>query len=225
MHMKSTSILRASILSGLLLAGGAYAAEMTLFIGSDFRGADLTLNGTTNNLERSGFNDRAESVIVRSGRWEVCSDANFAGDCAVLGPGQYRMLDGPLFRRISSAREVAPIAYEDRRYYRYGSTYEPYPRAAEPQRYYTEPRSRYSALETFTLPGFRGGTMRFDANATTLDTANTNEGVSSLIVREGVWELCSGTDNSGPCRVYEPGRYPRLGSFEGSPVGSLRRIG
>ena len=239
--MKSTSLVRASVLAALTLAGGAaYAAEMTLYTGPNFRGNDLTLSGEARNLDRSGFNDRAESLVVRSGRWEVCTDANFSGYCAVLGPGDYRTLDGPLFRRISSAREIAPIAYDDRAY-RY-ATNEPYPRVVEPrvierivepriieQRVIeprvVEPRSRYSALEVYTLPGFRGSTMRFDGAATTLDTATTNEGVSSLIVREGVWELCTGTDHAGSCRVYEPGRYPRLGSFEGSPVGSLRRVG
>ena len=230
MPMKSTSILRASILSGLVLAGGAYAAEMTIYTGPNLRGEGITLNGVTNDLDRTGFNDRAESILVRSGRWEVCSDANFSGYCAVLGPGEYRRLDSPLFRGVSSAREVAPYAYDDR-YYRYGynesypRAVEPYPRVIEPVPRVIEPRSRYSALETYTLPGFRGSTMRFDANATTLDTASTDEGVSSLIVREGVWELCTGTNHAGSCRVYEPGRYPRLGSFEGAPVGSLRRIG
>src|SRR5258708_39098549 len=98
--MKPISLLRASVLSGLMSAGGAYAAEMTMFTGPDFRGADMTLRGDISNLERSGFNDRAASIIVRSGRWEVCSDANFSGYCAVLGPGDYRVLEGPLFRRI-----------------------------------------------------------------------------------------------------------------------------
>jgi len=224
--MKSKSLLRASVLAGLMLAGGAYAAEMTLFTGPNFRGSDLTLSGEVRNLERSGFNDRTESVIIRSGRWEVCTDADFGGYCTVLGPGDYRMLDSPLLRRISSAREIAPLAYGERRYY---SSNEPYPRVYEtPVPVYpqvVEPRARYSALEVYSLPGFRGGTMRFDGNATTLDRATTDEGVSSLIVREGVWELCTGVDHSGSCRVYEPGRYPRLGSFEGAPVGSLRRVG
>ena len=228
MLMKSKSLLRASVLAGLMLAGGAYAAEMTLFTAPHFRGSDLTISGEARNLERSGFNDRTESVIVRSGRWEVCSDADFGGYCAVLGPGDYRMLDSPLYKRISSARELAPLAYDDRRYYRYG-TYEAYPRVVDPvvvaPPVDTEPRARYSALEVYTLPGFRGSTMKFDGAATTLDRATTNEGVSSLIVREGVWELCTGVDHSGSCRVYEPGRYPRLGSFEGAPVGSLRRVG
>jgi hypothetical protein len=130
--MKSTSLLRASVLTGLMLAGGAYAAEMTLFSGPHFRGSDLTISGEARNLERSGFNDRTESVIVRSGRWEVCTDADFGGYCAVMGPGEYRLLDSPLLRRISSARELAPLAYDDRRYYRSYGAYEAYPRAVEP---------------------------------------------------------------------------------------------
>src|SRR5258706_374158 len=86
--------------------------------------------------------------------------------------------------------------------------------------------SAYAAeLTMFSGPDFRGRPMKFANSATTLDTRATDEGISSLIVREGVWEICTGIDNNGACRVYEPGRYPRLGNFEGAPVGSLRRIG
>jgi hypothetical protein len=222
--MTRTSKLRAALALSLSFAAAAYGAEMTIFTGPNFSGADLTVRGEVANLDRSGFNDRAESVIVRSGRWEVCSDANFSGYCTVLGPGDYRLLEGPLYRRVSSARELAPLAYDDRRPYDDRRTYDD----RRPPRYGAYPgeeRSRYSALEVYTLPGFRGSTMKFDGSATTLDTPTTNEGVSSLIVREGVWELCTNFESRSACRVYEPGRYPRLGNFEGAPVSSLRRIG
>ena len=215
--MKSTSLVRAGVLSALLVAGAAYAGEMSIYSAPNFRGGELTLNGTASNLDRSGFNDRSESIVVRSGRWEVCTDANFGGYCATLGPGDYRLLEGPLYRRISSAREIAPIAYEDRRYYRYGD----YRRAVPASPAY----DTYSALEVFTLPGFRGSAIRFDGNATSIDSRSPDEGAASLIVREGTWELCTGMNHSGTCRVYEPGRYPRLGAVDGAPVGSLRRIG
>jgi hypothetical protein len=143
-----------------------------------------------------------------------------------MSPGEYRLLDSPLLRRVSSARELAPLAYDDRRYYRSYGAYEAYPRVVEPAVIapaIIEPR--YSALEVYTLPGFRGSTMRFDGGASALNRTVTSQGVSSLIVREGVWELCTGMDHTGSCRVYEPGRYPRLGSYEGAPVGSLRRVG
>ena len=33
---------------------------------------------------------------------------------------------------------------------------------------------------------------------------------SSIVVNEGVWQLCSGPAFSGTCRVFTPGRYPKL---------------
>ena len=219
--MKHTSLVRSNVLAALMLAGGAYAAEMTLFTAPNFGGADMTIRGEARNLEGSGFNDRAASAIVRSGRWEVCTDANFSGHCVILGPGDYALLNDPLYRRISSAREIAPYAADDRRFYRYGYYDRPY----EPSVAYDRAidRSRYTALEVYTRPGFRGSTMKFDRSATTLDRSTIEEGVGSLVVREGVWELCTGAYFNGQCRVYEPGSYPRLGSLQGA--GSLRRVG
>src|SRR5258706_7640446 len=239
--MKHTSLVRTSVIAALMLAGGAYAAEMTIFSSPNFGGADMTIRGEARNLEGTGFNDRAASAIVRSGRWEVCTDAHFAGTCVVLGPGDYARLNDPLYRRISSAREIAPYAADDRRYYRYGAYEPPAVTYAPPVVTYAPPvvtyappvvayeptvdRGRYTALEVYTRPGFRGSTMKFDRSATTLDRAATDEGVGSLVVREGVRELCTGLDFNGHCRSYEAGSYPRLGSFQGAPVGCLRRVG
>ncbi len=236
--MKSTSVLQACFVSGLMLAGSAYAGEISLFSGPHFRGNDMTLHSSSSNLERTGFNDRSESVVVRSGRWEVCSDSDYRGYCTVLEPGEYSLLNGPLFRRISSAREIGPVAFDDRRYYRYGAydravpaypaivdRVPAYPAVVDRVPAYpaVEDRVRYGAVELYTQPLFRGYPMRVN-NAGALDF-NSADGVSSLVVNEGVWELCSGPTYNGNCRVYEPGRYPRLGSFEGSRVSSLRRIG
>jgi Beta/Gamma crystallin len=57
-------------------------------------------------LDRTDFNDRAESIIVPEGVWEVCSDARLNGRCARLQPGECRNLQGSLDRSISSVREV-----------------------------------------------------------------------------------------------------------------------
>ena len=89
-----------------------------------------------------------------------------------------------------------------------------------------EQRGRYSAVQVYTLPDFRGGTMGFSADGTTLDRP-LSEGVNSLVVREGVWELCMSGKFEPTCRTFEPGRYDRLGPRnEGSfQMTSLRRIG
>jgi uncharacterized protein YcfJ len=92
--------------TALVLATQA-AAQITFYQGEGFRGRAFTVNTPVQNFERYGFNDRASSVVVDHGRWEICTDARFQGRCVVLRRGSYdslgRMgLDG----RVSSARPV-----------------------------------------------------------------------------------------------------------------------
>ena len=61
------------------LACAAHAsAQVTFFEREGFAGRSFTASGPINNFERSGFNDAASSVVIRSGWWELCSDARFS---------------------------------------------------------------------------------------------------------------------------------------------------
>jgi hypothetical protein len=117
---------------------------------------------------------------------------------------------------------LGPYHDEDRYRYRAQRDSSYPPERYEPR----EERGRFSAVQIYTLPGFRGGTMGFSADGTTLDTP-LSEGVNSLVIREGTWELCTSGKFEPRCRTFEPGRYERLsprneGSFQ---MVSLRRIG
>jgi uncharacterized protein YcfJ len=91
----------------VMLLGTHAMAQVTFYEGEDFRGRTFTTGKAVNNLQRNGFNDLASSVIVESGRWEVCEDAAFKGRCMVLRPGNYDSLRGmDLNNRISSVRAV-----------------------------------------------------------------------------------------------------------------------
>ena len=91
------------------------AAQLTLFEHDGFRGHHVTASHSIDNFANSGFNDSASSVEVRSGTWEICTDAYFEGRCVVLRPGTYPSLGSiGLNDRISSVRPVD----------QYGSTYE-----------------------------------------------------------------------------------------------------
>ena len=80
-------------------------ADITFYEGEGFRGRAFTTERTVRNFNDVGFNDRASSVVVSSGRWEVCVDARFSGRCVVLRPGSYESLrDMGLDNRISSVR-------------------------------------------------------------------------------------------------------------------------
>ncbi len=83
------------------------AAQVTLYEREGLRGQVFTADRSVNDLERYGFNDRASSLIVQSGQWQVCEHANFEGHCTILRPGQYASLaEMGMNNRISSLRKV-----------------------------------------------------------------------------------------------------------------------
>jgi uncharacterized protein YcfJ len=104
-----------AVVAGFALAGTA-AAQITLYQGEGFHGRAFTATGDVWNLDRTGFNDRASSIIVERGRWEVCEHARFEGRCVVLRRGNYHDLrDIGLENQISSLRPVGgrrSAAYE-----------------------------------------------------------------------------------------------------------------
>ena len=92
--------------AGLVLASQAFA-QVTFYEGEGFRGRAFTTAKPVGDFSRTGFNDRASSVIVEHGRWEACEDARFGGRCVVLRPGSYESLEGMgLENRVSSVRPV-----------------------------------------------------------------------------------------------------------------------
>src|ERR1700716_4335887 len=86
------SIMRACLThAGLLCAGllalapgaRADAPELTIFKQPNFAGEQLTLHGYTRDLAQRGFTDQASSLVVQSGRWQVCTQPDMKGDCIV----------------------------------------------------------------------------------------------------------------------------------------------
>lgn len=93
-------------LAGLVLSTHAFA-QVTFYEGEEFHGRAFTTSRLVRDFERTGFNDRASSVVVSKGSWEVCEDAQFDGQCVVLRRGSYDSLrELGLENRISSARQL-----------------------------------------------------------------------------------------------------------------------
>jgi hypothetical protein len=96
-----------SILAGAaaLAFAGQAAAQVTFYEHPEFRGRAFTVSENTGDLGR--FSDRASSAIVERGRWLVCHDPGFHGQCSVLRPGQYVSLRDMGFEdSISSVRRL-----------------------------------------------------------------------------------------------------------------------
>src|SRR3954471_4668830 len=82
-------VLRTTLAAAGLLAGAAQAADMTVFKQPNFAGESATIRDGATDLARPGFQDQISSIVVNSGRWEVCTQPNFQGDCMTLVPGRY----------------------------------------------------------------------------------------------------------------------------------------
>jgi uncharacterized protein YcfJ len=93
--------------AGAIALAAQAVAQVTFYESEGFRGRAFTTTQQVNNLESRGFNDRASSVVVDRGSWEVCDDAGFGGRCRVLRKGSYESLRGlGMENRISSVRPV-----------------------------------------------------------------------------------------------------------------------
>ena len=71
--------LKLALAVGSLIVATHAAAQVTFYEGEGFRGRAFTTSDRVVNFGRTGFNDRASSVVVDKGRWEVCEHANFGG--------------------------------------------------------------------------------------------------------------------------------------------------
>jgi beta/gamma crystallin len=192
------NILRAAVASAMLVSACSYAAGLTLYTQPDFGGKQHAVRGEESSLADSGVQDQASSAVVDFGRWQVCTQPEFKGDCMVLEPGQYSRLDPRIFHRIESARRMG-----DRGGDRYSS-------------------EESGALELFAGSAFRGRMMGVDRDMPRL--GRDGVGVASLVVNEGTWQLCSEPRFQGDCQVYDRGRYRDVGRLN-NQVASIRRIG
>lgn len=85
--------------------GGHRPDPVELFENSGLGGRRLTFQGETRSLSGAGFNDRASSMIIHEGQWQLCEHDNFGGKCVVYGPGRYDNL-GPMTDQASSLRRI-----------------------------------------------------------------------------------------------------------------------
>ncbi|HEX6792602.1 MAG TPA: beta/gamma crystallin-related protein [Casimicrobiaceae bacterium] len=190
----------------LVAAAGAQAAELTLFGRPGFEGRRFRTDNSVPNLDRTDFNDRASSVVVRDGLWQLCDDAYFRGNCVTLQPGRYPSLrEMGLNNRVSSVRELGGWGPPpERGGGRWGHG---------------------SRVVLYSNPDFRGDRYVIDGNYLR-DLANTgfNDRAQSMRVEGGYWMFCSDADFQGQCRTFGPGGYPNLGAALNNRLSSGRRI-
>ena len=177
------------------------AARVDLFDGYQFDGRTYPINGTVTNFSDVGYNDRAQSMIIHDGNWQVCENSDFGGACQTYGPGRYPNL-GVLAGRISSIRSAVggPVPAGGG----WGTG------------------SRASLYEG---PNLSGRSFVIDSEVVAnLTNTGFNDRAASLRVEGGYWIFCSDANFGGECLTFGPGDYPTLPWGLNYKISSGRRV-
>ena len=190
--------MNAILKSALAISAAALAihasAQVTFYEHDNFDGRAFTAQDDVANFKRFGFNDRASSVVVAGGPWEVCDDADFRGRCIVLRPGNYPSLRAMNMNdRLSSARPVG----RDRRY--------------DEGRYAPQPMP--GQITFYEHEGFQGLAFATESDVANFRQFGFNNRASSVVVLGERWEACEHSNFTGLCVILRPGRYPNLSSM------------
>ena len=189
-----------SVSSARLLAAPAEriagTAPVVLFEGTQFSGRTLAVDGGASSLEH--FNDRARSMIVYDGQWELCEHDRFRGQCTVYGPGRHANL-GVLAGDLSSLRPIDAYAA---------------PPSAGPAR-----------VVLYEGTNFRGRALMMDQElVANMQQAGFDDRAASLRVERGDWVMCTDRNFQGRCWTFGPGDYPVLPDALQDNVSSARRV-
>ncbi|MFO1415615.1 MAG: beta/gamma crystallin-related protein [Burkholderiales bacterium] len=188
-----------NLLGALLAAGATVAAaqEIVLYQNENFNGPRYSANSSVQDLARVGFNDRASSVTIRGGSWQLCTDAYFRGQCTTLSPGDYPSLGAMgINNQVSSLREIGWSGGGGGGGNRPGNGGGGW--------------SGSGSITLYESPGLTGRSYTLNGNQSNFGGTGFNDRASSAMVSSGTWQLCSDADYGGSCNVFGPGRYDNL---------------
>jgi hypothetical protein len=216
--MKSLS-LRFTVSALALAASGIAGAQIVLYENDNYSGREYRSFNSVSNLADSGFNDKASSVQVRGGRWQICDDAFFRGRCVTVGPGEYPSLRAlGMNDRVSSVREMGWTPDG-------GGGWSG--NSAHGSVNWGDGGNWGGGSRAVLFSGFNLTGEAFVVNpsgVSNLDHRGFNDKARSLRVESGYWIFCSDANFGGECQTYGPGDYPTLSSGQNQRISSGRRV-
>ena len=146
-------------------SGGSY---IVLFTQPNYRGKTENYRRATPNL--FAMNDRAESITVGSGEWQLCDGVNYTGSCVTVTQSLSDLSSIAMVRRISSVRPMNDGG---------GGGYPP----------------SGNGITLFARDNYQGAQSRYTTART-----NISKPTGSLTVSGGRWQLCDRPNFMGRCQ-------------------------
>ena len=137
-----------------------------------FRGRSVTITDSVDNLRSQKFHDRAESVRVLSGSWEICTEPHYRR-CQIVDR------DVPQLSSLGMNKKLSSVRFSGG-----GSGGGPYAGRAR--------------MVLFEGAGYRGRSVTLDGEST--DMAQFGRRARSLQIISGTWLVCDGPNFSGRCQ-------------------------
>ena len=180
------------------------AQEIILYQNDNFSGQRYSASSSVTDLGNAGFNDRASSVVVRSGSWQLCSDAYFRGQCVTLRQGDYPSLGAMgLNDRVSSLRETGWNGGGGNQGGNWGGGGGGGGGGGP------------ASIVLFESAGMTGRSYTLNQAMSDLGGTGFNDRALSAIVNSGSWQLCVDANFESSCEVFGPGQHNLLGSVAG----------
>jgi hypothetical protein len=178
----------------VLLTSAAHAQEspgtpkLVLYTQPSLAGDSRSILANFSNLEAIDFDNKARSVRVLAGMWEVCEEKNFK-KCREVGANVPDLDTMSLSRKISSVRLLHTSIGSVLHAASTGAIATPAATAA-----LAGPTPR---IVFFDKTGFRGGSLELDAPRGNLAALTAR--AESVKVGAGTWQLCTGMNYTGTC--------------------------
>jgi hypothetical protein len=147
-------------------------APIILYSRENFSGDARSFDSGVQRLSQVNFNDKARSVRINSGVWQLCTDGNGGGRCEYVDRSIRNLRDLGLSGNISS---VILTPYEQ-----------------GPDRY---------AISLFDKADYRGAFLGFDEAVSELSSRRFNDTAGSIRINRGIWLVCSDANFRGRCEV------------------------
>ncbi len=199
---------------GITVTVPAGEGALTLYEDVNLLGRSLTLVRDSDFLGHQGFNDRASSLQVHSGQWQLCPDAYYGGLCRQVGPGVYPNIAslGIPNDTLSSVRLISGGSG--------GSVLPPSGGGIQPL---PQP---IGSLMLYENANYQGRSLSASDSLRNLSNQGFNDLTTSLQINSGVWDLCEDVNFRGYCRRLGPGSYPdvRLVGINNDTISSVRLV-
>lgn len=176
------------IASAQLSGGPRGGGGLILHDGYGFTANAIEVDGPVSSMSDARFNDRASSIQVLGGRWEVCTDGRFRGRCEII------TRDVRDLRSIGMDNKISSVRRAER-----GGGFGPGPNRPRGDR----PDYGSGGITLFRDGNFRGDYRSFNSEIRSLGSVGFNDRASSIEVTSGRWYVCEHSDFRGRCEVID----------------------